>query len=71
MSEIPFTQTCQFAGGRGRNGFECGCRALWLVSVGTRRTDAQYSCGLHLSSTCTALLSAEDRPEARLHVVPG
>ena len=46
----------------------CGARALWLVAVGSRKTDAQYSCGIHLSRTCGLMLKAEDRGSAVLTV---
>lgn len=43
-----------------------GCQAppVWCVSVGTRHTDAQLSCGRHLNRTCVAMLGAEGRQAA-------
>lgn len=49
-------------------GLVCGSRARWLVGVGVRKTDAQFSCGIHLSRTCEMMLVAEDRPGAVLTV---
>ena len=48
----------------------CPAAALWVVAVGTRRTDRQAACGSHLSATCTALLGAENRDGAALTVTP-
>lgn len=52
------------------DGAPCSAPALWLVAVGTRRTDEQASCGNHLGATCTALLGAENRDGASLTVTP-
>ncbi len=43
-----------------------GCNAppVWVVTVGTRQSDRQYSCGLHLNRTCMAMLAAEGREAA-------
>lgn len=40
-------------------GLPCGRAAKWLVQVGTRKVDAQFSCARHLSMTCEAMLHAE------------
>jgi hypothetical protein len=39
----------------------CTARAAWLVGVGKRKVDAQYSCGRHLHQTCHLLRKAEGR----------
>jgi hypothetical protein len=51
------------------DGFRCRARALWQVGIGTRQTDAQLSCGSHLSKTCKAMLAAENR-NATLTITP-
>jgi hypothetical protein len=52
------------------NGTRCGDRADWLVGVGTRKSDAQRSCNVHLAGTCEAMYEAEGRDGAVLHVTP-
>jgi len=52
-----------------RSGRRCASAAVWLVRVGTRHTDAQLSCGLHLNRTCQVMLGAEGR-SAALTVTP-
>jgi hypothetical protein len=42
----------------------CLIPPIWLVAVGTRHSDAQYSCGRHLNRTCEAMLGAEGREAA-------
>ena len=42
-----------------RSGVPCGHAAKWLVRVGTRKSDAQFSCSHHLSRTCDITLRAE------------
>jgi hypothetical protein len=46
----------------------CGFNARWLVRVGSRKMDGQYSCGIHLSATCSLMLRAEERDGATLTV---
>lgn len=46
----------------------CGARASWLVAVGSRKTDAQRSCGRHLNLTCDVLFWAEQRTDATLTI---
>lgn len=58
---------CQAPDGRGR---ACGARASWLVSVGSRRSDAQLACGRHLNMAALAMLGAEGRASAVLAVTP-
>jgi hypothetical protein len=41
------------------NGTPCRSGAKWLVQIGARKTDAQLSCGVHLSMACEALYEAE------------
>lgn len=50
------------------NAGTCGALALWRVSVGTRRADAQDSCGRHLNMTCAALEGGEGRGGVSLTV---
>jgi hypothetical protein len=38
------------------------------VRVGSRKMDGQYSCGIHLSATCSLMLRAEERDGATLTV---
>ena len=51
-----------------RSGLTCGHAAKWLVQLGTRKTDAQFSCTHHLSRTCALMLGAEGRRGAALTV---
>jgi hypothetical protein len=46
------------------SGLPCGKTAMWLVQVGTRKADAQLSCGRHLSMTCETMRHAEGRETA-------
>ena len=46
----------------------CGARASWLVAVGSRKADAQHSCGRHLNLTCDMLLGAEQRGNVTLTI---
>jgi len=47
-----------------RSGRLCGAAAAWRVQVGTRKADAQLSCGRHLNMTCLAMRHAEGRKVA-------
>jgi hypothetical protein len=47
-----------------RTGLLCPAVALWLVQIGTRKTDAQLSCGRHLNLVCAAMAVTEERPVA-------
>ena len=47
----------------------CGARASWVVSVGTRKVDAQRSCARHLSLTCEVMQGAENRAATQRHRV--
>ena len=51
-----------------RSGLPCGKTAMWLVQVGTRKADAQRSCGRHLSMTCTAMYGADSPRKPALTV---
>jgi hypothetical protein len=51
-----------------RSGRPCPAEALWVVAVGSRKTDEQASCGRHLSRVCSALQGAEFRENVRLTV---
>ena len=53
-----------------RSGLICGSLPKWLVMVGTRKSDAQLSCGVHLNATCALMLAAEGRSGAALTVTP-
>jgi hypothetical protein len=46
----------------------CPAAASWRVRVGTRRTDAQLSCGRHLHRVCLAMTGAEAPRNASLTV---
>jgi hypothetical protein len=46
---------------------KCQSLAIFVVSVGDRKFDAQDTCRRHLARTCDALLGAENR-NATLHV---
>jgi hypothetical protein len=59
MPEISFIQTCECILYTGKAG--CNAKARYLVSVGTRKSDSQYSCGRHLARTCEAFVAAELR----------
>lgn len=48
----------------------CPAQASWLVGIGSRATDRQYSCGRHLHRTCRAMLGAEEPRTAALTVTP-
>lgn len=50
------------------SGLQCHGTASWIVAVGTRKTDAQRSCSLHLSRVCRAMYEAEGRNGAVLTV---
>lgn len=50
------------------SGLPCGRAAKWLVQVGTRKADAQFCCGRHLSMTCTALYEADNPRKPALTV---
>ena len=50
------------------NGTPCGDTAIWRVSIGGRKSDAQLTCYLHLNETCSAMYEAEQRLGAVLHV---
>lgn len=52
------TASCEFAHWQPH---ACGARASWVVAVGTRKSDAQASCGRHLNLTCTTMQAAEQR----------
>jgi hypothetical protein len=45
-------------------------QAAWAVSVGTRVTDRQLSCGRHLNRVCWAMVEAEMPRHAYLTLVP-
>lgn len=49
------------------DGPPCGARAMWHVMIGSRHSDAQLSCGNHLSRTCEVMRGAEGR-DVTLHV---
>ncbi len=57
---------CEF---RRDNDTLCGDRADWLVRVGTRTSDEQLACSLHLAETCLAMYEAEDRRGAVLSLI--
>lgn len=61
------TASCEFAHWQPH---ACGARASWIVAVGTRKSDAQASCGRHLNLTCTAMRGAETRATVTLTVTP-
>jgi len=48
----------------------CGARTAWVVSVGSRKSDAQRSCKRHLSRTCEVLQGAENRTGVTFTVTP-
>jgi hypothetical protein len=50
---------CECTDGTGPDG--CPARGTWRVQVGTRKTDAQRSCGRHLNRVCLAMEGAEGR----------
>jgi hypothetical protein len=50
---------CEFI--RTSNNTACGDVAGWLVRVGTRTTDEQLTCDVHLADTCQAMYEAEGR----------
>jgi len=50
------------------NGTACNDTAIWVVSVGERKTDQQLSCEVHLDETCRAMYEAESRLNTILHV---
>lgn len=50
------------------DGLPCTRTAAWIVGVGSRRTDEQRSCHLHLIPTFRAMLAAEGRPGVVLSV---
>lgn len=50
------------------SGLPCNQPAEWLVQVGTRKADAQFSCGRHLSMTCKSLYEAENPRKPSLTV---
>lgn len=56
--------------GRYSDGLLCPATAAWIVQVGTRKTDAQRACSVHLSRVCRALYAAEERDGAVLTVRP-
>lgn len=48
---------CEYPEAAGPDG--CTERGTWTVRVGTRKTDAQLSCTVHLGATCEAMTEAE------------
>jgi hypothetical protein len=63
---MPVSRDCESV--QERTGLPCPARALWIVGVGTRKSDEQAACARHLSAACTALESAEGRRGAWLQV---
>jgi len=49
-------------------GLRCPARASWIVAVGTRKSDEQAACGIHLNRACMALEGAEGRAAVLLSV---
>jgi hypothetical protein len=37
----------------------CVISASWLVGVGTRKMDRQYTCGRHFNQVCWAMVGAD------------
>lgn len=52
------------------DGVRCSNPAVWVVSVGTRNMDSQWSCATHLHQTCKIMYEAEERAGAVLSVKP-
>lgn len=52
------------------SGLGCRITASWLVGVGSRKSDAQLSCGRHLNITCQLMASLEGRAGVTLTVTP-
>jgi hypothetical protein len=55
------------------SGASCAATAIWLVSVGERKADAQRSCARHLSPTVTAMAHGEGegrRPVIHVRSLP-
>jgi hypothetical protein len=50
------------------SGLPCGKTAKWLVQVGTRKADAQHSCGGHLNRTCEAMYEGDNPRKPALTV---
>lgn len=57
---------CEMTAWTGLTG--CPARAVWKVAVGTRKLDAQLSCGRHLNRTCESLVQAEFPRKADLTI---
>jgi predicted kinase len=51
-------------------GLPCTRDAVWLVQVGTRKTDAAGTCAKHLNQTCQTMHVAEDRERVQLTLTP-
>jgi hypothetical protein len=60
------TVTCECT--ENTSGLPCHAAALWVVAVGARTSDAQASCGTHLSRTCSLMFGAENRRDAVLTI---
>lgn len=43
---------------------------MWVVRVGTRNMDSQWSCAQHLHHTCKVMYESEERAGAELTVKP-
>jgi hypothetical protein len=50
-------KNCEYPEAPGPDG--CQEPGVWLVQVGTRKTDAQVSCTQHLGGTCASMTEAE------------
>jgi hypothetical protein len=53
---------------REQDGERCRHKAVWLVRVGTRKTDQQLCCAGHLNYAASAMIGAEGRAGAWLAV---
>lgn len=60
--------TCECTENTGPDG--CPAQAAWLVGIGSRTIDRQYSCGRHLHRTCRMMLEAEKPRHAALTITP-
>lgn len=61
-------KNCECTENTGSEG--CNAAALWLVGIGSRKTDRQLSCGRHLNRTCEAMIQAEMPRRAVLTIAP-
>lgn len=64
---------------RVQDGVRCSKPAVWVVRIGTRNMDSQWSCARHLHQwscarhlhhTCTLMYESEERAGAELTVKP-